>query len=109
MCFMNMHKPVDALDYLERSLKIVEKASVDIDSDVNVARTLNNIGNCFMHMHKPDDALDYLQRSLKINEKASANIGSDVDVAKTLNNIGFICVCVLCRSLLVFYENAQTG
>ena len=61
ICFMDMHKPADALDYLQRSLKIYEKASFDIESKVSVALTLNNIGWCFMDMHKPADALDYLQ------------------------------------------------
>ena len=79
-----MHKPTDALDYLQRSLKIKEKASHDIDSDTNVATTLNNIGLCFINMHKPADALDYLQRSLKIYEKASLDIDSDLNVATTL-------------------------
>ena len=64
------------------------KTSLDIELDVNVARTLNNIGMCFKDMHKPADALDYLQRSLKIKEKASLDIESDVNVAMTLNNIG---------------------
>ena len=76
-----MHKPADALDYLKRSLKIHEKASLDIDSDTNVAGTLYNIGLCYMDMHKPADALDYLQQSLKIHEKASLDIDSDTDVA----------------------------
>ena len=88
LCCMNLDQPADALDYLQRSLKIKEKASLDIDSDVNVAMRLSNIGLCFMDMHKLDDALDYLQRSLKIKEKASLDIGSDVNVAMTLNNIG---------------------
>ena len=61
LCFMDMHKPADALNYLQRSLKINEIASLDIGSDVNVARTLNNKSMCFMDMHKPADALDYLQ------------------------------------------------
>ena len=88
LCYMDLAKPADALDYLQRSLKIYGKASLDIDSYSNVAMTLNNIGNCFMDMHKPADALDYLQRSLKINEKASLDIDSDSNVASTLNNIG---------------------
>ena len=87
-CCMDLHKPADALYYLQRSLKIKEKASLDINSDSNVAMTLNNIGLCFMDMHKPADALDYLQRSLKIDEKTSFDIDSDVNVAKELNNIG---------------------
>ena len=69
MCFMDIHKPADALDYLQRSLKIHEKTSLDIGSDVNVATTLNNIAMCFRNMYKPADALDYTQRSLKIVEK----------------------------------------
>ena len=87
-CCHDLHQPADALNYLQQLLKIYEKTSLDIGSDVNVARTLNNIGKCFMDMHKPADALDYLQRSLKINEIASLDIGSDVSVATTLNNIG---------------------
>ena len=64
------------MDYLQRSLKIKKKASLDIGSDVNVATTLNNTGMCFKDMHKPAnniglclikmqkpaDALDYVQR-----------------------------------------------
>ena len=87
-CCMNLDQPDDALDYLQRLLKIYEKASLDIGSDVNVASTLNNIASCFMNMHKPADALDYLQQSMKIYEKASLDIGSDVNLAMTLNNIG---------------------
>ena len=88
LCCIDLNKPLDALDYLQRSLKIDEKISLDIGLDVNVAKTLNNIGRCFKNMHKPADALDYLQRSLKIQEKTSLDIGSDVNVARTLNNIG---------------------
>ena len=88
LCCIDLHQPADALDYLQRLLKIKQKASFDIVSDVNVAATLNNIGLCFRDMHNPADALDYLQRSLKTYEKASLHIGLDVNVAKTLNNIG---------------------
>ena len=109
MCFMDMHKPADALNYLQRSMKIYKNISANIGLDVNVARTLNNIGLCFMNMHKLADALDYLQRSMKIYQKASLNIDSDVNVARILYNIAFVCVCVLYRSWLVFYENAQPG
>ena len=67
---------------LQRSLKIYEKTSLDIGSDMNVATTLNNIGMCLA------DGLDYLQQPLKIYEKTSLDIASDQDVADTLNNIG---------------------
>ena len=87
-CCMNLDQPADASEYLQRSLKIYENASLDIGSDVSVAMTLNNIGKCFMDMHKLADALNYLQRSLKIKEKASLDISLDVNVAMTLNNIG---------------------
>ena len=87
-CCMDLNKPADALDYLQRSLNIKKKASLDIDSDSNVASTLNNIGLCFRNMHKPADALDYLQRSLKIDENTSLDIVSDLNVARELNNIG---------------------
>ena len=52
--FMNMHKRVDRLDYLQKLIQIDEKAPCDIGSDVKVARTLKNIGSCFMdiHVHK---------------------------------------------------------
>ena len=69
-----MHKPNDALDYLQQSLKISEKASFDSDSDINVAMTLNNISVCFIKMFKPDDAMHCLQRSLKMYEKVSIDI-----------------------------------
>ena len=88
LCCSDLHQPADALDYLQQLLKINEKISLDIGSDVSVARTLNSIGLCFMDMHKPADALDYLQRSLKIHQQASLDIGLDVSVAGILNNIG---------------------
>ena len=88
LCYMDLDKPADALDYLKRLLKINKKTSLDIDSDSNVAGTLNNIGLCYRNMHKPVDALDDLQRSLKIKEKTSLDIDSDSNVASTLNNIG---------------------
>ena len=87
-CCMDLQKPADALNYLQQSLEIYKKASLDMTLDTNVATTLNNIGNCFMDMHKPADALDYSQQSLKIWEKASLDIASDTNVAMTLNNIG---------------------
>ena len=87
-CCILLHQPTEALDYVQRSLKICEKTSLDIDSDVNVANTLSNKGLCFKDMQKPADALSYLQQSLKIFEKISLDIRSDVNVATTLNNIG---------------------
>ena len=50
--FMNMHKPADALDYLQQSLKIKDKTSLDIDLDSNVAMKLKNIGKCLKKMQK---------------------------------------------------------
>ena len=87
-CCIDLRQPADAMNYLQQSLKIYEKASLDISLDVNVADMLNNIGKCFMDMHKLADALNYLQQSLKIYEKASLDISSNVSVAHTLNNIG---------------------
>ena len=75
-CFMDMHKPGDALDYLQRSLKIKEKALLDIGSDVNVAMKQKNIGMCFMMLNQPADALDFIHRSLEVYEKISLDIGS---------------------------------
>ena len=87
-CYMDLDKPADAWNYLQRSLKIKEKVSLDIESDSNLATMLNNMGLCFRNMHKLDDALDYLQQSLKIYKKKSLDIASDLNVATTLNNIG---------------------
>ena len=87
-CWMDLQKPADALDYLQRLLKIYKKSSLDIGLDTNVAITLYYIGNCFRIMHKPSDALDYLKQSLNIYKEKSLNIASDTDVAMALNNIG---------------------
>ena len=73
-CCMDLQKPADALDYLQQSLKILKKTSLDTDSDIILADTLNSIGLCFRRMHKLADALDYLQQSLKITEKTSLDI-----------------------------------
>ena len=48
LSFMNMHKQADALNYLQQSLKIFKKASLNISSDVNMAMTLNKTGMCFL-------------------------------------------------------------
>ena len=87
LCCMNLDQSADALNYLQRSLKIKENTSLDIGLDSDAATTLNNIGKCFTAMHEWADAMNYLQRSLKIKKKASLGIGSDVNVAQTLNNI----------------------
>ena len=87
-CCIDLDQTADALDYLQRLLKIHEKKSLDIGLDENVAVTLNNIGSCYMNMQKPADALNYLEKSLKINQNASPDISSDENVAMTLNNIG---------------------
>ena len=49
------------MNYLQRSIKIYEKASHEIALNSKVAKTLNNLGLYFMDMHKQTDAVNYPQ------------------------------------------------
>ena len=71
-----------ALDYLQRSLKILE----DMGDKRGIAGSLGNIGIIYDNQGNYSKALEYYQRSLKIKEE----IGNKQGIGKTLNNIGII-------------------
>ena len=55
-----MNKHDEALEYLQRAMKIIEQVSLDLNTDKSFAITLHNIGNCLLNMNKHDEALKYL-------------------------------------------------
>ena len=76
-CLLNMDKHDEALEYLQRAMKIKEQVSLDINTDKSFATTLHAIGLCLLKMNKHDEALEYLQRALKIKEQVSLDINTD--------------------------------
>ena len=54
--------------------------------EVNIADTINNLGNTFSSLGKYDEAIVHFERALKIKEKA---FGLDhIDTADTIDNLG---------------------
>ena len=85
---MDMHKPADALDYLQRSLKTTKKHHLLLFGHGSTQTGLmhwiiyNDENQRKSITSNRLDALDYLQRSLKIKKKASLHIDSDSNVAR---------------------------
>eukprot|EP00971_Amphidinium_carterae_P016706 329791-Amphidinium_carterae.1 len=71
-------------DHSERALRIKE-AHYGPDH-IEVAQTLNDLGNAYGRLGDAKKTRDYLERALRIQE---AQYGVDLpNVAKTLNNLG---------------------
>lgn len=75
----------EALEYLQRSLKVIEEMGSDGDRR-SLAYKLQNIGLIYRHQGRHDQALSYAQRSLKILEDIDDKFG----IANLQNNIGVI-------------------
>ena len=88
-CLLDMNKHDEALEYLQRAMKVKEQVSLDLTTDESFATTLNNIGYCLLNMNKHDEAFEYLQRAMKIQEQVSLDLTTDKSFATTLNNIGY--------------------
>ena len=87
-CLLDMNKHDEALEYLQRAMKIKEQVSLNLNADKSFAITLLNIGSCLLKMNKHDEALEYLQQAMKIEEQVSLDLNTDKSFAITLHNIG---------------------
>ena len=87
-CLLDMNKHDEALEYLQRAMKIKEQVSLDLNTDESFALTLHHIGLCLLNMNKYNEALEYLQRAMKIQEKMSLDLNIDKSIAITLHEIG---------------------
>ena len=78
----------EALEYLQRAMKIKEQVSLDLNTDKSFAITLHEIGRCLLGINKHNEALEYLQRAMKIQEQVSLDLNTDKSFAITLHTIG---------------------
>ena len=79
--------PAFLIYLLTRSLEEIKTKKFGFDS-VDVAATLNHIGNVYTNKGEFDQALENYNKCLDIRNKV---LGPDsVDVAQTLNNIGIV-------------------
>ena len=85
---LNMNKHDEALEYLQRAMKIKELVSLDLNANESFAINLYSIGSCLLNMNKHDEALKYLQRAMKIKEQVSLDLNTDKSFASTLHEIG---------------------
>ena len=83
---LDMNKPNEALDYLQRAMKIEEEVSSDINTDKGII--LHEIGRCFLEMNEHNKALKYLQRATEIKKQVSFDLNTDESFATTLHEIG---------------------
>ena len=84
-CLLTMNKYDEALEYLQRAMKIKEQVSLDLNTDKSIAITLHEIGRCLLNMNKHNEALEYLQRAMKIKEQVSLDLNTDESIAITLH------------------------
>ena len=56
ICLKKMYKPIDALDYLQQSLKLFGNVSLDMALDINLAKMVSGMDGYFMDRHKWADA-----------------------------------------------------
>ncbi len=75
-----LFKPLEALEYYKRALKIQEKE----DDKANLSFTYNNIGNVHYYLKEYERALEYFTKSQIIKEK----LGNRKGLSATYNNIG---------------------
>ena len=87
-CLLNMNKHNEALEYLQRAMKIKEQVSSDLNTDKSFAITLHEIGRCLLNMNKHDEALEYLERAMKIKEQMLLDLNTDKSFARTMHTIG---------------------
>ena len=87
-CLLDMNKHDEALEYLQRAMKIQEQVLLDLNTDKNFAITLREIGRCLLGINKHDEALEYLQRAMKIQVQVSLDLNTDKSFAITLHEIG---------------------
>ena len=53
-CLLNMNKHDEALEYLQRAMKIQEQVSLDLTTDESLATTLHTMRRCLLDMNKHD-------------------------------------------------------
>ena len=87
-CLLDMNKHDEALEYLQRAMKIKEQVSLDLNTDKSFAITLHTIGCCLLGINKHNEKLEYLQRAMKIQEQVSLDLNTDESFAITLHEIG---------------------
>ena len=83
-----MYILVDAHDYLEKAVKINQRISSDVDSDMGLTFCLLDIGQCLIKMNELTDAKDHTQYALKIKQKISSDVNTDRNVVFCLQNSG---------------------
>ena len=87
-CLLYLNEPTKALQYLHKTLFLVEKNSSDIETDGNFANVMHEFGRCLVDLNKPIEALQYFNRALQIKEKISSDIETDRNFATTLHKLG---------------------
>ena len=65
---MEMHQYNNALIHYKQSHEIYKNSSLNPRKDVDVAMSVNNIGQCLIKVHQCDDALIYLKQALEIKK-----------------------------------------
>ena len=51
-CLLNTNKHTEAMEYLEKALRIMKQISLDVDNDESVAITMHEIGRCLLNMNE---------------------------------------------------------
>ena len=72
------------MKYLQRTMKIKEQVSLDLNTDESFAAILHTIGSCLLDMNTHDKALEYLQRAMKIDKQVSLHLNTDESFAITV-------------------------
>ena len=86
--FLHMNKPHNSFEYLQTALKLFKQISLEVNYDIEVARTLYDLGNCFWKKSQYDDAKRCLDESFQIRERISPDVDRDIGIARTLKEIG---------------------
>ena len=87
-CLLDMNKHDEAMEYLQRAMKIQKQMSLDLTIDKSFARTLHNIGRCLLDINKHNEALEYLQQAQIIYKNVLKDLNTNKLFATTLHTIG---------------------
>ena len=85
---MKMDKLTEAKTCLEDTLMIEQQISNDVDTDINVARTLHTLGECLIEMNDFNEAKTCLEQAMQIKQISSNDTSSQRSLAVTLYTLG---------------------
>ena len=87
LCYIERHKPKQALEHLEKEKRILRIISNDIANDNRFALALREIGLCFYQLNNFNKASDNFKLSIEIQRRNLPNAKLNNDFATTLCHV----------------------